>query len=194
MERQGCRCGLLIFQFYAVVFAVSANEFFFVIKDSLGDFVCFVVGQFAIDNQDVRDRSVFVVTGHTGVGRLGDGVLKIQIAVFLVHCIDCVGMVDHDNLGAGGIGQISDCSGWQATDPKESVDFAVFNSVDGLGHTEALTTHIFVFIQTCGFDQAESHDFRGATWTTCADAFAFQVFHCFDTAGFGRHDMHAVRV
>jgi glucan biosynthesis protein len=100
------------------------------LEDRLDDVVGGLLTHAFMNDQDVHHRRLLIVGLHAAVGRFRDHVLDIEVAVFLVHAGNSLGVVDHLDLDAGRCRQISHGRGRQTAHPEEGVDLLVLDRID----------------------------------------------------------------
>ena len=160
----------------------------------LGDVVgVFVAHPVAGDDQipHLDDVAICLVAG---IAAALDAALAVELAVFLVHLVDDVGVVDQLHLDAGRDGETADSGGWNAADPEERVDAAVGDGIDGFDDAEPLAMQVLVLVEANGLDGAGGHDLGGAARRAGRDALALEIGERLDAGAFDGHDMHAVGI
>src|SRR5918992_3964418 len=130
--------GLLVLELEVLRFLVHADQFIALLEHRLHDVVGGLLLHVLVRDEQVHHRGLAIVRVHALVGVLRDAVLDVELAVFLVHLVHEIGVVDELDLHAGRVGEVAHRGGRQPAHPEERVDLAVLERVGGLGDAEAL--------------------------------------------------------
>src|SRR5260221_21870 len=156
MERNRGGGGLLVLQPEILRLLVHGDHVVALVEDGLDDVVGGLVAQVLVRNEDVPHRGLTIVRVHAPVSHLRDDVLDVELAVFLVHRSDGIGVVDHPDLYAGRVGEGGHGRSRQPAHPEEGVDLSVLERVHRLCDAEPLALLVAGLFEAPGLPDAET--------------------------------------
>jgi hypothetical protein len=143
-------------------FLMHRDQIGLFLEHGLGDVIGELVRHGGVHHQHIPDAGRLIVHALARIDRLADRGRRIELAIFGVHLLDQIVMIDQLHLGVRRRPQIGNRRRRQAAHPEEGVDLAVLGRAHRFRNAQPRALHVLVRIEPGRLDYPERHHLRRA--------------------------------